>query len=409
MPTDDGPVRSPVWFVRVSALLLTQSSQNITLATLALLLPLIRSDIPMTYTEAGLLSVVTTLTYALGQIPAGYLGDRLGQRRVMLVGLIGLNALSLLIAIAPSYVWLAALFTAIGAFRALAFPPGLALMTAEFPSSRRATAMSLFMTGGFSSNLIVSLAAPALIAPLGWRGVFAAFGALSLVTVAVYWAVSRDAPTAHRRARGPSMKVSALLSEPLVWLASIVQFTRLAVTMALRFWLPSYLIADKGFTLEGAALAVGVGSAVSVVATLAGGQVSDRLGRPLVVIASSLAALTVGLAALTVADGFVVILVVITVLYIFVQAYSGSLFEVPLKRLGTTHAGTINGFGNFWANLGGLTLSFALGVTKDATGSFNAGWLALSMLCVVSIVATVAMRSRLHTPGVARVPGGATR
>jgi nitrate/nitrite transporter NarK len=194
------------------------------------------------------------------------------------------------------------------------------------------------------------------------------------------------------------MRLSRLLGEPIIWLASVVQFTRLAVTMALRFWLPSYLIADKGFTLEGAALAVGVGSAVSVVATLAGGQVSDRLGRPLVVIATSLAALAVCLATLTVVEDFIVLLLVITTLYVFVQAYSGSLFEIPLKRLGTAHAGTINGFGNFWANLGGLTLSFALGATKDATGSFNAGWLALSALCVLSIVATGLMRSRLRTP-----------
>jgi ACS family D-galactonate transporter-like MFS transporter len=385
------------WFVRVTTLMLAQSTQNLTLGILALLLPLIREDIPMTFTEAGALSVATTLTYALGQVPAGYLGDRLGAKRVMLCGMIGLNALTLVVAIAPSYGVIAILFTLIGAFRALAFPPGMRVITAEFPASRRATAMSVFMVSGFAANLFVSLGAPPLVGPLGWRGVFVVFGAVSLLIVGLYWGLSRVGGPVVEPAGPPGRRhFRVLFTHPVVVLASVIQFTRLAVTMALRFWLPTYLITDKGFTLGGAALVVGVGAGVSVVATFLGGHLTDRLQRPVLVIGTCLGALAAGLALLTVTSDLVATLLLVAVLFIFVQSYSGALFDVPLRVLGTQSAGTLNGFGNLWANVGGLAAGFLLGLVKDGTGSFDPGWIGLAVLCLIALAAALVMAAALR-------------
>ena len=56
---------------------------------IALFLPLIREDLHITFTQAGLLSVAATATYALGQIPAGFLTDRFGPKRLFFIGVIG--------------------------------------------------------------------------------------------------------------------------------------------------------------------------------------------------------------------------------------------------------------------------------------------------------------------------------
>jgi nitrate/nitrite transporter NarK len=353
----------------------------------------------MSFTGAGFLSVLLTLTYAAMQMPAGYLGDRFGARRMMLPGLIGLNLLTVLAALAPGYALFALALFLIGAFRALAFAPGLALITAEFPRSRRATAMSLFMASGFSTNLVLSLVAPLLVEPLGWRGLIVLFAVLSLAPVLVYWRVSRTGSPSTSDAPPAVRDVLGLVREPVVWMASVVQFTRLGVTMALRFWLPTFLIVDRGFDLVTVAVVVAVGSAMSILTTLLGGQISDRRQQPVPVILVCLVALAAGLALLTAVHDFWLILLVTAALYVFVQAYSGSLFEVPLRVLGTSRAATLNGFGNGWANFGGLITTSVLGVVKDATGSFDPGWWMLAALCAISIVPTLFM---------ARIPPRAT-
>src|SRR3970282_396699 len=117
----------------------------LTVAAIPLLLPLIREDLQISFTQAGMLSVAATLSYTLMQIPAGYLSDRFGPGRLFFLGLFGWSSLALVFGLVHAF-WLALLVQFVaGAFRALLFVPGLALLASWFPPGRRATAMSLFM------------------------------------------------------------------------------------------------------------------------------------------------------------------------------------------------------------------------------------------------------------------------
>jgi nitrate/nitrite transporter NarK len=383
----------------------SQSTQNFTLAAVALLLPLLRSDLGISFTEAGALSAVTTLAYAVMQVPAGYLGDRFGAKLVMMIGLVGLNALTVAVAIAPNFSILIAVLALIGGLRALAFAPGLALVSAEFGPSRHATGISFFLASGFSTNLVVSIVAPLTVDFLGWRGVVGVFGLFGLVPVFIYLLLSKSehAPAVKVSATSPS-DLAALLTQPIMWWCAIVQFTRLATTMVLRFWLPSYLVVDKGFGLSAVALVVAIGSAISVLATLAGGQMSDRRNNPMEVIVVSLFALAAGLVILTNVDGLVSVTVVVALLYLFVQTYSGPLFQIPLIVLNAKSSGTINGFSNLWGNVGGFVLTFVFGLTKDLTGSFDLGWLIVAGMCLISLIVLIPINQilRVATAGNSR-------
>ena len=62
-----------------------------------------------------------------------------------------------------------------GAFRSLLFAPGLSLLASWFPPERRATAMSLYMVGGFTGTILLSLIGPVLATRFGWRAAFIGF------------------------------------------------------------------------------------------------------------------------------------------------------------------------------------------------------------------------------------------
>lgn len=377
--------------VTIGLIVACQSTQAIAFGAIALFLPLIREDVGLSFSQAGTLAVASTLTYAVLQIPSGTLADRFGPRRLFLWGLLGTNAMSLLFAVLTTYPALVVNQAVSGVFRALVFAPGLVLISSHFASDRRATAMGLYVAGGFSSNILLSLLGPVLVGPLGWRNLFALSSLIALATVALYWRVGDPGPVVAAGSRPETQRLRELVREPVLWVAGVVQFVRLALVKAIQFWLPTFLVTDRGFSLQAAGLVVAVGAAVTAPSNLLGGYVSDRLRRPVVVIGTSLAVLGASCVLLVTVESFVLVLVVVAVQSVFIQVYFGPLFGVPIRILGSRSAGTINGFSNFWANVGGLSFAYTLGVVRDTTGSFTAGFLALAGLCVVGLVATIVL------------------
>jgi len=116
----------------VALVIFCQSFPPLTLGGIALFLPLIREDLHMTFSQAGLLSVASTLTYALGQIPSGYLTDRFGPRRLFFIGILGSTLLSLNFGFIHAFWGAMVNQTVAGVFRALLFVPGLALVSSWF-------------------------------------------------------------------------------------------------------------------------------------------------------------------------------------------------------------------------------------------------------------------------------------
>jgi nitrate/nitrite transporter NarK len=208
--------------------------------------------------------------------------------------------------------------------------------------------------------------------------------------VYVYWRSGDPGPRPHPG--GAHVRIGelpGLFRHRVMWLSGIIQFVRLAVVSGLAFWLPSYLVEDKGFSLRVAGSVAAVGAAMTAPSNFLGGYVSDRLQRPELIIGTSLTVLASTLVLLVNVHSFWLVVGVVAVNSIFVQLYFGPLFAVPIKVLGQRLAGLTSGASNFCANMGGLTFSYTLGAVKDATGSFSTGLYALAGLCVVGIVATV--------------------
>jgi sugar phosphate permease len=375
----------------------------LTIAGIPLLLPLIREDLGISFTQAGLLSVAATLSYGLMQIPAGYLADRFGPARPFFVGLFGWSAMCLAFGMVHAY-WLAlAVLLAAGTFRALLFAPGLALLASWFVAERRATAMSLFMLGGFSGSIVLALAGPFLAERYGWRAAFIAFAALGIAAALLFRAFAKDRPRAQTARRLAPAEVLRLARFPIMWVCSGLQFVRFSVTTAFNFWLPSLLVADRGLSVQAAGLVMAMSAALMAPSSTLGGYVSDRLRNPPLVIGSALAILACTNALLASVESIPLLLLVIAVNSMFLQFYFGPLFVVPMEVLGPRFAGTATGFGNLFANIGGLSTAYALGVVRDHAGSFAWGFAGVSGVCVAGVALAVVL-SRLRGRGTEVAP-----
>lgn len=162
----------PGTVLTAALLVLCQSLQPLAYGGIPEFLPAIRTVIGLNCTQSGALSAHSTLVYALMQIPAGYLADRLSARRIILVGLVGLNLLAINFTLLHHYELLVLNQAILGFFRALVSVPGMLLMSALFPPDRRATAMGPYVAAGSSPNIFLNALGLFLARCLGWRTLF---------------------------------------------------------------------------------------------------------------------------------------------------------------------------------------------------------------------------------------------
>ena len=182
-----------------------------------------------------------------------------------------------------------------------------------------------------------------------------------------------------------------------LWLCNAIQMVRFSAVTGFIFWLPSMLVADRGFSLQSVGFVVATSAALSALANPLGGYLSDRLRNPPTIIGASLVGLACTCALLVWVESMPALLSVIAFASIFLQIYFGPLFFIPVEVVGPRAAGTAIGFSNLFANMGGLATAFALGVVKDMTGSFKWGFLGISGLCVVGALLSVALaHARQH-------------
>lgn len=154
-----------------------------------------------------------TITYTAALLPAAGLADRLGRRRVFLVGIAAFSLSALGSATAPSAAALIAARLVQGAAGGTITPLALAIILPQFPAERRGHAIGLWSATQSSAVAAGPSVGGALVSAFGWRAVFLLQVPIGLAALAgTAWALDRDKVTAAAR-RLPDL-LGALLLAP---------------------------------------------------------------------------------------------------------------------------------------------------------------------------------------------------
>ena len=380
----------------VSLTVLCQSFQALSVGGIALLLPIIRRDLGLSFTQGGSLAAASTLVYAFMQIPAGFLSDRFSPKRLFSIGILGSTILALTFGLVASY-WQALVNqTLSGFFRALLFTPGMALLTGWFPPNRRATATGLYLVGGYSGSVIFSLVGPLLVSRFDWRFSFISIASVGILAILFLLRFGKDAPARGERQKGNMLEPLRLFRDKIMWVCGGIQYIRFGVVQGITYWLPSLLVNEKGLSLQAAGFIIAIQVVLMSPSNLLGGYISDRLKNPILVIGVSLAILGVTTGMLITAGNMILVVPLIFINAIFLQMYFGPLFSIPVEILGVRKAGISSGFSNFFANVGGFTATYLLGALKDRTGAFRFGFLAISGACFLGLALTFLLARMRH-------------
>ena len=208
------------------------------------LIPMIKAEFGINNAEAGLLMTALLLPYALTQVPAGYIGDRFGRKRLLVLSIIGYSLSSALIIFARHYWELLAVRALYGIFSGLYYAPATALISDVY-RERKGSALGVFMVGPPVGSGLAPLIVVPVAMNLEWRYAFLVLSAMSLVIgVALAFAV-----------RGEVSRPSGVrFSIPKnVFLLSAANFIVLAAFFGLLTFLVSFLV-SSGVSFETASL-----------------------------------------------------------------------------------------------------------------------------------------------------------
>lgn len=359
------------------------------------LLPFIRNEFGLDYTQAALVVSAFSVPYGIAQMPSGWLADRIGPRLLLLMGTSGIAAAALLVGVSTNYMMLLSFLILMGLLGGGYHPSAPSVIIGATEPSRRGRTLGLHMLGGSMVHFIAPMVAAALATAWGWRSPFVALSIPSVAFgIAFYVFLGRRARRVAQEATSEDTHVEAgAVMGRWQSVAAVVVlscFTTAFVLSAASFC-PLFLVDFYGYQEQEGAAAISLIYSAGLWAAPLGGYVSDRIGRLKVIS-------TVGLVAgpmLVVLGSGVGHLVILGILILLGAVFYGGAPATEVYVMANTPPGrrsTVLGLYYFGGMEGSGVLAPVVGFLIDRYGfstAFSASGIALLVIALACVAVLV--------------------
>lgn len=328
------------------------------------------------------------LGYTLMQIPGGYLTDRFGSKRLIIVSLLTWSVLTMV----TGWAWSLAALVAIRFLFGIAEGPypaaALKRISENYGKDEKSQATSALISSNYAGAAVAPLLIVPIIASAGWRNAFVWLGVIGLVVLVAYYLVERPIKQAATSgAQRPKIEWRNIDSR--VWVFVVIGLALNIITKGLETWMPVYFLQARGINLKNLTWLVPLPVISGGIAALISGFVMVHWfkGRErwMISIASFLTlAFMFGLFK----SSSLVAVVIFDVLIYFVKslAFTG-IFSFTAQILSEQTYGSSIGIVNFGGQLGGFIGPLLIGWLVQFAGSYSAAFLGLVISALVAAVA----------------------
>jgi sugar phosphate permease len=398
------------WYVLflISLMYLITYLDRVNISTAA---PVISKELGFDKITMGVIFSAFVWSYALFQIPGGWLGDRFGPRGVLTTIVTYWSIMTAFTAAATGALSFTIIRFLFGIGEAGAFPVATRSMQLWYPRQERGLVQGVSHS---ASRLGAAIAPPfvvAIIATLGWRWVFYICGALGFLWAVLWYFTYRnmpeEQPSVSRAELGyirgvdeqgnikppqvehvATMPWGVLFRSPNMWAIMCAYFTYVYCLWIFLSWLPSYLVEYRHFTLLKVGIFASLPLWAGVIGDTVGGLATDwllvktgrtKLAHRLVAIVGMLGC-AVFIVPAALADNAYTAVYCLTAALFFLECTIGPSWAVPM-HVGGKYSGTVSGVMNMAGNIGGALSPTVFGILVQY-GSWQAPFIVAAALLV---------------------------
>jgi len=386
--------------------------------SIAVAAPSISADLGLSSKQMAWALAAFAWAYAVFEIPGGWLGDRIGPRRVLMRIVLWWSLFTAATGWAWNAVSLVTVRALFGAGEAGAFPNLTRVLTTWLPVKDRERAQATVWLATRVSGAFTPLLIAVLMSRIGWRRTFELCGVIGVVWAVAFFRWYRDVPSEHPDVNAAELAMlppradaaiahggvpwRVIFSAPAVWLLSI-QYMCLAYGWWFYVnWLPTYLRA-RGASMQMGALLSGLplllGGAGCLVSAVLIPRISRQTGsvaraRRIVAVTGFIGASASVFLFTTVAD---------PVRGMIVLGFAGFFndFVMPAAWAGTMdvggrYSGTVSGAMNTMGSIAGASSVLVVGYLLAWTGDWTMTFYISASIYLIGAICWLFLDS--HTP-----------
>jgi len=233
-------------------------------------MPQIATDLRFSSAEQGAVFSAFALAYALFEIPTGWLGDKIGARKVLIRVVLWWSFFTAATGWAWNHVSMVVTRFLFGAGEAGCFPNLTKAFSAWLPVGERTRAQALMWMGARWGGAFTPLLVVMVMAFVNWRTAFLLFALLGVVWTVIFYLWFRDNPRDHKSVNAAELELlrdneqnvkghgdvpwRRLVTRPAMWLLWAQYFCLSFGWYFYITWLPTYLKEVRGMELRNNAL-----------------------------------------------------------------------------------------------------------------------------------------------------------
>jgi len=367
-------------------------------------------EFSLTKTEIGIVFSAFAYPYLVFQIIGGWVSDRFGAKRTLVVcGLIWAGA-TVLTGLASGFISLIIARVLLGLGEGATFPAATAAMSRWVPKEKRGFAQGITHAFARLGNALAPAAMIAVMATYGWRESFYVCAGISFVWVAIWMMVFTELPKDHPRISQQELNVlpvaKAKSNVPLAWgrlfrrmaPVTIVYFCYGWTLWLLLSWVPMYFM-NMGLDLKNTAIFASTVFFGGVLGDTLGGIVSDRIykrtgdlnkARSLMV-AICLSLTLLSLVPLMFTQNIHVSLACLAIGFFFSEMTIGPMWAIPMD-IAPDHCGTASGMMNTGSAMAAIVSPVAAGLLIDRFGNWQLPFLVSIVLLAIGVFLSFRMK-----------------
>ncbi|MBT2730788.1 MFS transporter [Bacillus sp. ISL-75] len=353
----------------------------------------IGEDLSLDASKLGIVLSAFFMGYALMQIPGGWLADRFGSRKVIVIAVLAWSVFTALSGLAWSLTSLILIRFLFGIGEGGYPAASTKAISDYFPADKRTKAQSTMM----SSNAFGAALAPIMCAPLlvafGWRNVFLLIGLLGIIFVIWFLISTRQAGNYSNSdiANKPSRKEYAqLLRNSYLWRVLLIFFFINITSWGLISWMPSYLMQGLGIDLKSVGLISAIPSLFMTIGMIISGRIINKVGSNAKYgVITGIIIMGASLYLMSSSSSVFQVIMYQCIAFTFMSFIMSFIFTLPHRVMEQKVVGTAFGIINLGGQAAGIFSPMIMGaLIASSGGSYKSAFLFLTICCLVAAVLT---------------------